>query len=121
MVSTRGVEMADSGMSMLGKSPLIFRSSGPMCQMYYAEYQEKDGTFGEVAKNAWIGADTEWKRYGSEEIPTSFRNEKTQGTRRPFGWAKRRSRKRPPRNSSRSLKRCSRDCATRSLPRSGRP
>lgn len=74
----RGVEMVDSGMSMLGKSPLIFRSSGPMCQMYYAEYQEKDGTFGEVAKNAWIGADTEWKRYGTEEIPTSFRNEKTQ-------------------------------------------
>ena len=52
----RVVEMVDAGMSMMGKSPLIYRSSGPMCQMSYAEYLEKDGTFGEVAKGAWVGA-----------------------------------------------------------------
>jgi hypothetical protein len=70
--------MVEQGASMLGKSPLIYRSSGPMCQMSYAEYLEKDGTFGEVAKAAWIGAANEWKRYGAEEIPTSYRDEKTQ-------------------------------------------
>lgn len=73
----RAVEMVDAGMSMLGKSPLIFRSSAPMCQMSYAEYLEKDGTFGEVAKSAWVGASQQWHRYGSEEIPTSYQDEKT--------------------------------------------
>ena len=74
----RMIQMVDAGMSMLGKSPLIYRSSGPMCQMSYAEYLEKDGTFGEVAKGAWVGAGQEWQRYASEEIPTSFKDEKTQ-------------------------------------------
>jgi hypothetical protein len=74
----RAVEMVDTGASMLSKSPLIYRSSGPMCQMSYAEYLEKDGTFGEVAKGAWAGAARQWQHYGSEEIPTSFKDEKTQ-------------------------------------------
>jgi hypothetical protein len=74
----RAVKMVDSGASMLGKGPLIFRSSGPMCQMSYATYLEKDGTFGEVAKRAWIDAGEDWKRYGNEEIPTSWVNDTTQ-------------------------------------------
>ena len=73
----RAIAMVDKGVSMMGKGPLIYRSSGPMCQMSYAEYLEKDGTFGEVAKEAWLTAANEWDRYGSEEIPTSFKNEKT--------------------------------------------
>ena len=74
----RMIERVEAGDTMLGKSPLIYRSSGPMCQMSYAEYLEKDGTFGEVAKSAWIGAAKEWQRYGTEEIPTSWKDEKTQ-------------------------------------------
>ena len=41
---------------MMGQSPLIYRSSAPMCQMNYAEAMEKDGVFGEVAKKAWADA-----------------------------------------------------------------
>lgn len=74
----RMTERIEAGDSMLGKSPLIYRSSGPMCLMSYAEYLEKDGTFGEVAKSAWINAGKDWQRYGTEEIPTSFKDEKTQ-------------------------------------------
>ncbi len=73
------VNMVDTqNVTMMGKSPLIYRSSGPMCQMSYAEGLEKDGTFGEVAKGAWIDAGKEWQRYGDEDIPTSFKDEKTQ-------------------------------------------
>lgn len=72
----RAVEMVEAGASMLAKSPLIYRSSGPMGQMSYAEALEKEGTFGEVAKNAWASAASQWHRYGDEEIPTSFKDEK---------------------------------------------
>jgi hypothetical protein len=74
----KAIDMVDSGAPMMEKSPLIYRSNGPMCQMSYAEYLEKDGTFGEVAKQAWIDAAKDWKRYGAEEIPTSYQDEKTQ-------------------------------------------
>lgn len=73
----RAVDMVDKGIIMLGKSPLIYRSSGPMGQMSYAEALEKEGTFGEVAKDAWASAAKDWQRYGDEEIPTSFKDEKT--------------------------------------------
>ncbi len=69
----RAVNMVDTlGVSMMGQSPLIFRSSGPMCLMSYAEALEKDGTFGEVASRAWIEAGDEWRRYGGVALPTSF-------------------------------------------------
>ena len=51
----KAVKMVDTyGVTMMGQSPLIYRSSAPMCQMYYADALEKDGTFGEVAKKAWL-------------------------------------------------------------------
>jgi len=69
----RAEELVDSlGVTMKGMSPLIFRSDAPMCQMNYAEALETDGTFGEVARGAWIGAAKEWDRYGSVDIPTSY-------------------------------------------------
>ena len=58
---------------MMGQSPLIYRSSAPMCQMNYAEAMEKDGVFGEVAQKAWADASSEWRRYGSENIPSSYK------------------------------------------------
>ena len=60
-------------MPMMGQSPLIYRSSAPMCQMNYAEAMEKDGVFGEVAQKAWADASSEWRRYGSENIPSSYK------------------------------------------------
>ena len=52
-----------------------------MCQMNYAEALEKDGTFGEVAKEAWADAANEWHRYGAEDIPTSLQTTKTPTSR----------------------------------------
>lgn len=70
------IDMVDAGgATMMGKSPLIFRSSSPMCQMSYAEAVETDGTFGEVAKGAWTAAAQEWQHYGTEEIPTTYTQE----------------------------------------------
>ena len=70
----KSIEMIDELKTpMMGQSPLIYRSSAPMCQMNYAEAIEKDGVFGEVAKKAWADASSEWRRYGSEDIPSSFR------------------------------------------------
>jgi hypothetical protein len=43
-----------------------------MCQMYYADAIEKDGTFGEVAHTAWKNASSEWHRFGTENVPSSF-------------------------------------------------
>jgi hypothetical protein len=73
------VKMVDDigGVFNMGQSPLIYRSSGPLCQMYYADGLEKDGTFGEVAKGAWATAAGDWDRYGDEDIPTSFKREDT--------------------------------------------
>jgi len=70
----QGEDMVDTlGVSMMGKSPLIFRSNAPMCQMSYAEAIEKDGAFGEVARRAWANATDEWRRYGAKDLPSSFR------------------------------------------------
>jgi hypothetical protein len=70
----KSIEMIDELKTpMMGQSPLIYRSSAPMCQMNYAEAIEKDGVFGEVAKKAWADASSEWHSYGSEDIPSSFR------------------------------------------------
>ena len=70
----KSVEMVDAeGAKMMGQSPLIYRSSAPMCQMYYADYLERDGTFGEVARTAWHDAAVDWHDYGNEDIPTTFK------------------------------------------------
>jgi hypothetical protein len=71
----RCVDMVDRlGVGVMGKGPLIYRSSGPMCQINYADALETDGTFGEVAKRAWAAAAGEWRHYGDTDIPTSFRD-----------------------------------------------
>jgi len=72
------VAMVEQGATMMGKSPLLYRSNAPMCQMSYAENLEKDGTFGEVARAAWQEAARQWERYGTEEIPTTFQDENQQ-------------------------------------------
>jgi hypothetical protein len=73
----RAVEAVEQGQTMLGKSPLIYRSSGPMAQMYYADALERDGVFGEVAKAAWVTAARDWRAYGDQDIVTTYQDEKT--------------------------------------------
>jgi len=53
------------------KSPVLFRSEAPMCQMNYADTLEKEGTFDEVAQNEWKKAADEWQQYGALPMPTS--------------------------------------------------
>ncbi len=58
------------GVKMKGKGPLIYRSNAPMCQMYYCDAIEKEGTFGDVARRQWNRAHLEWREYGDKDIPT---------------------------------------------------
>jgi tetratricopeptide (TPR) repeat protein len=68
----RATDLVDStGVPMKGRGPLIYRSSGPMCQMNYADALENDGRFGSVAQQAWREAAQEWEQYGSIDIPTA--------------------------------------------------
>jgi hypothetical protein len=65
--------IVDTGLgSMEGMSPLVFRSDAAMCQMNYAEALETDGTFGQVAKRAWMEAARQWNAYGAREIPSAY-------------------------------------------------
>jgi hypothetical protein len=68
-------KVEEVGLGMMGKSPLLYHSNAPMCQMNYSEYLEKDGTFGEVARRAWATAAAEWRRYANEDIPTTYRDD----------------------------------------------
>jgi hypothetical protein len=76
----RALRMVDTlKVELMGKGPLIYRSSPAMCQINYADGLETDGTFGEVAKRAWVAAAAEWRRYGDTDIPTSYKDPFTNG------------------------------------------
>ena len=62
----------NQGASLRKKSPLLFRSDAPMCQINYADALEEDGTFGRRAIRAWEVAAGEWADYGNLEIPTTY-------------------------------------------------
>ncbi len=72
----------EAGHKIKGKGPLIFFSNAPMCQIYYADGLEADGTFGEVAIQAWARAAEDWydhpdSSYGAKSILTTFRDPRT--------------------------------------------
>jgi len=77
----------EKGASIGGKSPVVFRSEAPMCQMNYATAVEEDGTFGRVARGAWEEASRQWHRFGALDIPTSV-GEKTIRLNDKEGWEK---------------------------------
>ena len=64
--------LVEAGASLKKKSPVLFYSEWPMCQMNYAENLEEDGIFEEKAGLAWDKAGREWNAYGNREIPTTF-------------------------------------------------
>jgi len=66
----RAQEMADRGYPVKGKNPLLFHSHPVMCLMNYAEALEEEGTFGEVAKNAWRKAAEGWTEFSNRDLPT---------------------------------------------------
>lgn len=53
-----------------GRSPLFFHSRPVMCLVNYAEALEEEGTFGEVAKNAWNNASKAWTDFSVRDLPT---------------------------------------------------
>jgi len=61
----------EEGASIGGKSPVVFRSEVPMCQMNYAAAIEEEGTFGRVARQAWETASRLWDEFGALDIPTA--------------------------------------------------
>jgi hypothetical protein len=58
------------GLTIKGKSPLLFHSHPVMCLINYSEALEEEGTFGEVAKNAWQKAAESWKQFANRDLPT---------------------------------------------------
>ena len=66
-----GVPFKGSSPTGEGKSPILFYSNRPMCEINYADALEDDGTFGEVAKVAWNKAAKSWNEYGNRDLPTT--------------------------------------------------
>jgi hypothetical protein len=65
-------ELATRGVAIRGTSPLLFHSKPVMCLIYYAEALEEEGTFGEVAKNAWRNAAEAWSGFSQRDLPTPY-------------------------------------------------
>jgi hypothetical protein len=65
-------ELVEGGASLKSMSQVVFFSDAPMCQMNYSEALEKDGAFGEVARQAWKKAAQEWNDFGARELPSSL-------------------------------------------------
>lgn len=64
-------DLVATGASLKQTSPVLFYSDAAMCQMNYADDLEKDGTFGEMAKQAWVQAGEDWRKYGSLPLPAT--------------------------------------------------
>jgi hypothetical protein len=60
------------GVPLRGESPLLFYSHPVMCLINYSEALQEDGTFGEVAKDAWRKADVSWREYSNRDLPTQL-------------------------------------------------
>lgn len=76
---TRATDLVDAeGVTMRGRGPLIYRSSGPMCQMNYGDALQQDGRFGDVTQQAWKDAVRDWEHYGAIDVPTAGRTEDDQ-------------------------------------------
>ena len=51
-------------------TPVVFWSHWPMCQMNYCETMAKEGVFDEKAQLAWQQAASDWKTFGSRQLPS---------------------------------------------------
>lgn len=65
-------DAAARGVPVKGESPLLFHSHPVMCLVNYAEDMEDEGTFGEVAKNAWKRAADSWQEFSNRDLPTQY-------------------------------------------------
>jgi hypothetical protein len=60
------------GVPLRGETPLLFYSHPVMCLINYAESLEEEGTFGEVAKDAWRKAAASWVELSNRDMPTQL-------------------------------------------------
>src|SRR5262249_18058539 len=67
-------QMVERGVPNKGKNPTLFHSQPVMCLVNYAESLEEEGTFGEVAKDAWRKASDAWKSFSNRDLPTLYNN-----------------------------------------------
>lgn len=61
----------DSKQSMGQKNPTIFYAAPAMSQINYSEAIQREGTFGEKAKNSWATAHQMWNAFGQREMRAS--------------------------------------------------
>ena len=66
-IAERVVEDKQGSLGQMAE--LIFYSQAPMCQIYYCDAMEDDGTFGEQARGAWIQSADEWASFGGRALP----------------------------------------------------
>lgn len=51
-------------------TPVLFYSEPAMFQMNLGAALEEEGTFGEVAREAWVRGMTKWRGFGNKSLPT---------------------------------------------------
>lgn len=61
----------DRQRSMGQKNPTIFYAAPSMAQINYSEAIEREGTFGEKARNSWATAGRMWRDFGNREMRAS--------------------------------------------------
>lgn len=61
----------DRNRSMGQKNPSVFFAAPAMSQINYSEAIEREGTFGEKAKDAWATAGRLWRFFGNREMRAS--------------------------------------------------
>ncbi|MBI3838199.1 MAG: hypothetical protein HY288_09745 [Planctomycetia bacterium] len=69
---TAAEQVVDKGVALKGESPLLFHTHPAMCLINYCEALEEEGTFGEVAKNAWKKAADAWTELANRDLPTVY-------------------------------------------------
>jgi hypothetical protein len=65
-------ELYRQGADIGGDAPTVFYSRPRMNLINYAEWQEKDGIFGDKAKQNWENAQEEWTEFGGFDIQTTI-------------------------------------------------
>jgi hypothetical protein len=68
----RAEQVAARGVAVRGERPVLFYSHPVMCLVNYSEDLEEEGTFGEVAKNAWKKAADAWTEFSNRDLPTPY-------------------------------------------------
>jgi len=67
----KSYDLVDAG-AYCRKSPHIYYSDGPKCQLRFCEAIEKEGVLDDKAKYAWIKAGESWREYGNRDVLTTW-------------------------------------------------